>query len=242
MIRLRQVDVAFPREGRRRRRLPGSLSGWLTGRDVQPTVQALQNINLEIRAGERVGLVGGNGAGKSTLLRVLAGVYNPTRGEVAVAGEVAALLSLQHGFRGDLTGRENILLSGLLHGRPGAQMRALAAEIIDFSGLGEAIDRPVQCYSTGMSARLGFAISTAIAPAVLLIDEMLGVGDGAFRKRCDRRLDELISDARVLVLCSHNLTLVRKRCTRVIWLEAGQIVRDGEPEAVLEEYREKLVA
>jgi len=201
---------------------------------------ALREISLRIRRGESVAIVGKNGAGKSTLLQVIAGIYRPTVGRADVRGLVTALLGLNSGFNFELTGNDNIRLSGLLLGLSNGQIDELAPEIIRFSELEDFIDQPVRTYSSGMVARLGFAISTAVAPDVLLLDEVMGVGDGAFRERSTAKLFELIQHAGVVCLCSHNLAYVRQHCQRAVWLERGKLIMDGPRDTVIEAYERFL--
>lgn len=251
MIELQDVGVRFSRIARRERTLnrlvhrgltrlgcalKGERSADVTERRMRGGFWALKGVNLRIQPGESVGLVGVNGAGKSTLLQVIAGIYAPTAGHAEVQGLVSALLGLNTGFNIELTGLDNIRLSGLLLGLSNERIDALVPEIIRFSELEDFIDQPVRTYSSGMSTRLGFAISTAVAPDVLLLDEVMGVGDGAFKERSTAKLRELMDEVRVLCLCSHSLPYIRERCERVVWLDHGRIVRDGPCEPVLEAY------
>lgn len=198
---------------------------------------ALDGINLCIEAGERVGLVGKNGAGKSTLLRVLAGVYRPTAGVIRVDAPVTPVLGLAGGLQPELSGAENLRLAGMLLGMSPGELEQSYAEMAAFSGLGNALAEPVRDYSTGMIARLGFAAAAFSQPQILLIDEALSVGDGAFRRRCAARMERLIAAARLAVLCSHQVTLLARLCQRVVWLHEGSVVRDGPATEVLAAYQ-----
>lgn len=205
-------------------------------------VQALRDVNFQVRSGERLGLVGVNGAGKTTLLRVLAGIYEPVRGRVAVEGAVGALLDPNLGMNGDLTGRENIALRGLYSGLPRPAVRALEDDVQAFSDLGEFMDLPVRFYSAGMVVRLGFALATAIHPQVLLMDEWLLAGDASFMQKAEERLGEMVKGSEILVLSSHMPAVVETWCTRVIWMDQGRVHMDGAPGEVMAAYGASLAA
>lgn len=191
------------------------------------SVAALRGLSFRIGRGERVALVGPNGAGKSTLLRTLAGIYEPVAGRLAVEGEIGSLIDPLAGMDGLLTGRENIVLRGLYRGMTEAAAARLATEIVDFAGLGAFIDLPVRGYSSGMSVRLGFALATAMAPDILLMDEWFLAGDADFLARAEERLARLVTESEILVLATHDMGIVRQWCTRVIRLDGGAIVEDG---------------
>jgi ABC-type polysaccharide/polyol phosphate transport system ATPase subunit len=190
-------------------------------------VQALRDVSLRIERGETVGVVGRNGAGKSSTLRVLAGIIPLDAGRAECGGQVVALLELGAGFGRDFTGRENIYLNGALHGLSKAQIEERLGDIIDFSELGDFIDVPVKTYSSGMFVRLGFAIAAHMEADVLLIDEVLAVGDEAFQRKCERRIAEHVARGTTLVLVSHDAALVDRTCERLIVLDGGQVVFDG---------------
>ena len=199
---------------------------------------ALKGISFEVTDGEIVGIVGPNGSGKSTILKIIAGVYRPTAGVVRINGKVAGLIELGAGFHSDLTGRENILLNGLLLGLSKREMRSREQQILDFAELGEFIDSPVKQYSSGMYMRLGFAVATEIDPDILLIDEILAVGDASFQQKCMARIDEFRQRRKTIVLVSHDLASVRKLCQRVLLIQNGRIRADGTPAEVLDSYVE----
>ena len=201
---------------------------------------ALKGVSLQIRDGEIVGLVGPNGSGKSTILKIIAGVYRPTSGVVRICGKVAGLIELGAGFHSDLTGRENILLNGLLLGLSKRQIRSREQQIIDFAELGEFIDSPVKQYSSGMFMRLGFAVATEVDPDVLLIDEILAVGDASFQQKCMARIDEFRQRRKTIILVSHDLTTVRRLCKRVLLIQNGRIRADGSPGEILDSYEQLL--
>jgi len=187
-------------------------------------VQALGNINLELKSGDRLGLIGHNGAGKSTLLRVLAGVYEPSSGDFVRRGTVASLIDPALGIEVDATGVENIMLRGLVMGMSKRQVDDLTPAICEFSGLGEYVNMPVRTYSTGMLMRLAFSISTSIEADILLMDEWLSVGDAEFTEKAEARMKDVVAKSGILVLASHSLDLIAKECNRVIYLEHGRIV------------------
>jgi lipopolysaccharide transport system ATP-binding protein len=196
-------------------------------------VQALRGLSFTIGHGERVALIGPNGAGKTTLLRVLAGIYEPVAGKLRVEGEIGSLIDPGAGMDPDSTGRENIRLRALYRGLDSEGAAALEAEASEFSGLGEFLDLPTRGYSAGMSIRLAFAMATAMKPSILLMDEWFMAGDAEFMAKADHRLAQLVKDAEIMVIASHDLTIVRRWCTRAIRLEAGRLVADGTPEEVL---------
>jgi homopolymeric O-antigen transport system ATP-binding protein len=197
---------------------------------------ALREISLSVAPGEALGVVGRNGAGKSTLLRLIARVMSPTRGRVRVVGHVAPLLELGAGFHPDLTGRENVFLNGTLLGRRRSEVTRQFDEIVEFAELAEFIDAPLRTYSSGMGARLGFAVATAWRPDVLLVDETLSVGDQAFQRKCDDRISRYRERGTTIMLVSHSLTLVADICQRAIWLDHGSIRMAGDAKDVSAAY------
>ena len=201
--------------------------------------EALKGVSFEIFEGEMVGIVGRNGSGKSTTLKIIAGVYHPTSGVVRVSGKVAALIELGAGFHPDLTGRENIVLNGLLIGLSKREIRAREERILDFAELGEFIDSPIKQYSSGMIVRLGFSIAMEVDPDILLIDEILAVGDAAFQQKCLARIDQF-RRRKTIVYVSHSAASVRELCSRALLLNEGVLVADGPPDQVLAEYNELL--
>lgn len=228
-ISLKNVGVNFPIYGAGANSLKKTLASSVTGgrfgmETGVKVVQALSDINLELKAGDRLGLVGHNGAGKSTLLRALAGVYEPSSGDFVRRGAVSSLIDPSLGIEGDATGVENIMLRGLVMGLSKKQIDDLAPEIIEFSGLGDYINMPVRTYSTGMMMRLAFSISTSVQADILLMDEWLSVGDAEFTEKAEQRMKDVVSSAGILVLASHSPKLIEKECNRVIHLEHGRIV------------------
>lgn len=207
---------------------------------VSQFVNALRGINLDIQQGERVALIGHNGSGKSTLLRAMAGVYPLVSGSVRVSGRIGTLLELGVGFESEATGRENIYYRGMAMGYSRRSLARLEREIVEFCGLGDFMDLPVRTYSAGMYVRLAFAISTQFSPEVLLVDEVFGAGDATFQARARDRMMNIVSNAGIFVIATHDVNLVQNICTRVIWLEAGRIVSDGPVDSVIPEYLARL--
>jgi ABC-type polysaccharide/polyol phosphate transport system ATPase subunit len=207
------------------------------GRPPAPMlVRALNDVSLHIGPGERVGIIGHNGAGKSTLLKLLAGIYPPTAGRRLVEGQVSSLFDIALGFEPEGTGWENIVYRGYLQGETPASIRAKVKDIADFTELGESLERPVRHYSAGMMVRLAFAIATAVEPEVLLIDEVLGVGDMAFQEKARRRMREMMAKAQLIVMVSHDLESLRHFCERGIWMDHGRVRLDGPMSDVIRAY------
>ena len=205
-------------------------------------VRALEDLNLRVGPGERVGVVGHNGAGKSTLLKVLAGIYPPTGGSRLVEGRIASLFDIALGFEQEGTGLENILYRGYLQGESPRSIAAKIKEIAEFTELGDFLKMPVRHYSAGMVVRLAFSIATAVEPEVLLVDEVLSVGDLAFQEKARRRMREMIARAELLVMVSHDLEALRKLCQRGIWMDHGKVRLDGEMEEVIRAYKASVRA
>jgi ABC-2 type transport system ATP-binding protein len=198
--------------------------------------EALKGVSFQIGDGEVVGIVGRNGSGKSTILKIIAGVYRPTAGVVKVSGKVAALIELGAGFHAELTGRENILINGLLLGLTKREIREREQQIVDFAELGEFIDSPIKQYSSGMYMRLAFAIATEVNPDILLIDEILAVGDAAFQQKCMARIEDFRRHGKTIVFVSHNPGSIRLICNRCLLVHEGKIAEDGPAERVLSRY------
>jgi ABC-2 type transport system ATP-binding protein/lipopolysaccharide transport system ATP-binding protein len=233
-VQLSKVSVCFPVYDMSARSLKKKVIAFSTGGRIghdasdHIVVQALDSICLSLERGDRLALLGRNGAGKSTLLRVMAGIYEPTTGHIAVQGRVAALLGGSPGMDPDSTGRENIILHGLYLGLSKAEIKKQAETIIEFTELGSFIDLPLRTYSNGMRARLAFGIATAVVPEILLLDEGLGTGDAAFIEKANKRLNEFVSRAGILVLASHSDALIRRFCNKHVLLERGKIASMGE--------------
>jgi ABC-type polysaccharide/polyol phosphate transport system ATPase subunit len=203
-------------------------------------VRALDSIDLELTDGDRVGLIGHNGAGKSTLLRLLAGIYSPTRGTVERQGKVVPLLDISLGMDENSTGRQNIRLRGLLLGMSDRELTQKTDEIAEFSELGDYLDLPVRTYSSGMRVRLAFAVSTAVDADILLLDEVIGVGDASFKEKANARLLDLHARAKLVLLAMHDNGVIRKMCNKAIWMERGRVVAFGPCEEVIQQYEASL--
>lgn len=197
---------------------------------------ALHDVSFQVRRGEVLGIIGANGAGKSTLLKILARIIRPTGGYVRVNGRLRALIEVAAGFHPDLTGRENIFLNGAILGMRVSEIKARFDEIVEFSGIGPFLDTPVKRYSSGMFARLGFAVAAHLEPDILLVDEVLAVGDAAFQAKCLGKMEHVAGEGRTVIFVSHNMRAVMQLCDRVILLEHGRIVREGPPEQVVDAY------
>lgn len=197
---------------------------------------ALRNVSFQVKAGEAVGLVGKNGSGKSTLLKTIAGVLKPTEGQVRVAGAVAPMIELGAGFDMDLTARENIFLNGAILGYQKDMLEGNVQNIIDFSELQQFIDVPIKNFSSGMLARLGFAIATIYTPDILIVDEILSVGDYQFQLKCRKRISEMLQEGTTLLFVSHSMDQVKDICNRAILLSHGHVIMDSDPETISKEY------
>ena len=197
---------------------------------------ALRDITLDLGRGRMTGIIGSNGSGKSTLLKVLGGILKPTTGQVSVTGRVAALIELGAGFHPEFTGRENIFVNGVLLGLSRAEIRARFDEIVAFAGLASFVDNPVKTYSSGMYMRLGFAIAVTVDPDILLIDEVLAVGDEAFQHRCVGKIQEFKARGKTIVLVSHDLSSIERLCDEAIWLDGGRLRAQGETRGVVAQY------
>lgn len=197
---------------------------------------ALNDVSFEIKKGEVVGIVGNNGAGKSTLLKVISGILRPTKGNVELGGNVVPMLELGSGFDYDLTGRENVFLNGAILGYSESFLRSKYDEIVEFSELGEFIDIPVRNYSSGMVMRLAFSIASMVSPDILIVDEILAVGDAAFQEKSHNRMMELMSHGTTVLLVSHSIDQVRSLCDRVIWLDHGNVMAIGEANEICDRY------
>ena len=206
--------------------------------DVQPS--GVRNISLEVKQGEVLGIIGRNGSGKSTLLKMMAGVFPPDSGIISSRGSVSLLAGVGVGFHKELTGRENAYLYGALMGRTQTQIDELIDEIRSFAELEHHFDRPIRTYSSGMKSRLGISVATAFKPDLLLIDEVLGVGDASFRKKSEERVKEMIAESGTVVIVSHSLGLLSSICSRIILLEKGSIVSYGDPDETLNDYSKLL--
>ncbi len=245
-IILESVSVSFPVYSSATRSIKNRLIQSATGGQIRSesgsdrisVVQALQDINLKLESGDRIGLVGHNGAGKTTLLRVLGGIYEPNEGRVSIHGSTVPLFDISLGMDPESNGYENILLRGLYLGLSRSQMRSRLDEIADFTELGDFLDLPIRTYSAGMRMRLAFAVSTSVAPDILLIDEGIGAGDAAFLEKASQRLKLFTEQVSIIVLSSHSEALISKMCTKAVLMEHGRVVGAGTTEDVLAQYKE----
>ena len=201
---------------------------------------ALKDVSFELKKGERLGILGLNGAGKSTLLKVIAGVYKPTKGSVQRYGHMAPMIELAAGFDPNYTGRENIFLYGSVLGFSKEFLMSKYDEILEFSELGEFIDVPIKNYSSGMKARLGFSIATVVEPEILILDEVLSVGDAKFRKKCEKKMKKMFDHGVTVLFVSHSLAQVKRLCNKAIILEHGQLIAKGDIDDVVEIYEKKI--
>jgi ABC-type polysaccharide/polyol phosphate transport system ATPase subunit len=213
----------------------------LTG-EKAPALLAVKDVSFSVQRGETFGIIGANGSGKTTLLRLIAGVTQPTKGQIFVNGRVCPLLSLGAGFHPELSGEENVYLNASLLGMDDALIRARFNDIVEFAELADFMSLPVRKYSSGMYVRLGFAIAVHCEPDILLVDEALSVGDSKFQAKCLQRMHELQAAGVTIVLVSHNLELVQRFCQRVLLLNRGLVLSIGEPESIISQYREMLFA
>ena len=230
VIEIQKVSLSFPR----RKSLVQFILGFFKKQANEFT--ALNRINLAIKQGEIIGVIGTNGCGKSTLLRVISGIYPPDQGHCKVKGKISLLAGLGTGFSGHQTGRENAILYGSILGYSEEKIINKLPEIISFSELGEFIDEPIRTYSAGMKARLGLAVASAIQPEILLIDEVLGVGDPMFKEKSTNRIMEMVQDAGTVVIVSHSFGMLSKICDRIVLMEKGKIILEGDPAKVIQTY------
>jgi ABC-type polysaccharide/polyol phosphate transport system ATPase subunit len=234
VIRFQDVSKSFPRH-RGHMLLREHMAALLRGAPRE-RFYALQHVSFEVRNGESLALVGHNGAGKSTLLGLVAGLAQPDSGTVEVQGRIAALLELGSGFHPDLTGRENVKLNASLLGFSRKATQEYFEAIVDFAGIRDFIDEPLRTYSSGMIARLAFAVAVNVDPDILLIDEVLAVGDAAFQTKCFAKIREFRSAGKALVCVSHSIGMIRELCDRAIWLDHGAVVQTGAVDEVLDAY------
>lgn len=237
LISLKNIDVEFNVDAVMSRSLKSTVLQFLrTRRSTPEIIRALQSVSVMLRNGERVGIIGPNGAGKSTLLKVMARIYPPKEGEVRVEGHVCPLFEFATGFEMEATGWDNIRTRALLLGMPPREIEEKIEEIGQFTNLGEFLNMPVRCYSSGMFLRLAFATSTAVDPEILLLDEVMAAGDAAFIERARKRMDNLMKRASIVVFASHNLNMLPGFCERTIWLDHGRVVHDGPTKEVVRAY------
>jgi len=237
VIRIENVSVCYRLPGERIHTFKEYVIRFLQGKLQYKDFNALRDVSLQIRKGETLGIIGNNGAGKSTLLKVISRVLIPTQGRVWIKGKVSPMLELGAGFHPELTGRENVFLNGTILGHPHREIEEHMDEIIEFSEIGEFIDAPLRTYSSGMYARLGFAVSTTWQPDILILDEVLSVGDESFQRKCQARMKEFRNGKTTSILVSHSMETVLSLCERTAWFDHGAIHAVGPSSEVIAEYR-----
>lgn len=235
LISLRGVGKAYPVANTATGRLR-TLGALLMGRDFPERFDALSGIDLEVRRGESLGLIGVNGAGKSTLLKIIAGVVRPSSGVLAINGRISALLELGAGFHPEYTGRQNVFLATALMGLTEPETREKLSSILAFADIGEHIDQPIKHYSSGMVVRLGFAVATAVRPDILITDEVLAVGDESFQRKCIAWMESYLGGGGTLLLCAHSMFHIQKLCRKAAWIQDGRLQAYGDSHAVTREY------
>jgi ABC-type polysaccharide/polyol phosphate transport system ATPase subunit len=237
VVRAKDLGVSF--RGRRRRRtyLQDAIAGALRRKGTgAESFWALRGVSFTVNKGETLGVIGRNGSGKSTLLRVIGGIYAPDEGQIEVSGKVSSLLSTSAGFEPELSGAENVYLNGVLLGLKASQIDRLFDDIVDFAELRDFIDKPVKTYSSGMYARLGFSIAIHVKEDILLVDEVLGVGDVKFGEKARAAMEQVLTEGRTIILVSHQMDTVRRFASRVLWLDKGRVMAEGPTEEVIERY------
>lgn len=241
-LTLNDVSVVFPiyhggsRSLKKSLLFRGSGGHMATDANQRIVVQALRNVTLQLRAGDRVALVGSNGAGKTTLLRVMAGIYEPVIGSIITRGRVSPMFDIALGIDSEISGYDNIKLRGMILGLSNAEINARMAEIVEFTELGDYLDVPVRTYSSGMMTRLTFAVATCFSPEILLMDEWIMAGDASFIAKAQARVESFVSKASVLVLASHSIETCRRFCNKAIWLDQGEIRAAGAIDEILDAY------
>ena len=240
-IELDKVGLSYPIYGSNGRSFKRNLINITTGGRLHKeanhmVVDALHDVSFSVQSGDRVGLVGHNGAGKTTLLRVLAKIYEPTKGSITIQGRISSLFDIKLGMDAESTGYENIIIRGLLLGFTAKKMRELTPEIEAFTEMGDFLSMPIKTYSAGMMVRLAFAIVTAAAPDILLMDEIIGAGDTRFMEKAQDRLENFIHKSEILVMASHSNKALKKFCNKVLWLEHGKVKAFGPAEEIITLY------
>lgn len=236
IIQIEDVSIRFRLSDDRILSLKEFFTRKLDGKLSYSEFWALRNVSFQVKKGEVMGIIGSNGAGKSTLLKVISGIIKPTSGKVTCYGNVVPMLELGSGFDMDLTGRENIFLNGAVLGYSKEYLRSKYEEILDFSELGQFIDVPIRNYSSGMLMRLAFSVATMVNPEILIVDEILAVGDEAFQAKSRDRMKKLMSGGTTVLFVSHSLEQIRQMCDRVVWLDHGQVKMIGKAAEVCDQY------
>lgn len=241
MVNVQHVSMDFSLDMNRTTNLKEWVVNKLSGKHRVNHFHALSDVSFQVYKGEVLGLIGRNGAGKSTILKVISGIYKPSSGKAETQGNVVPMLELGCGFDQELTGRENILLNGAILGYSEAFLNSQLDSIIEYSELGDFINVPIKTYSSGMMARLAFSVATVVNPDVLIVDEILAVGDERFQRKSRARMMDLMSGGTTVLFVSHNLAQIREMCNRVVWLENGTVRAYGDTEAICNEYEKTFV-
>lgn len=236
MIEVMDVSMCFRLDNNRVNSLKEFVTRTLSGRMSYTEFWALKNVSFSVKKGEVLGLIGRNGAGKSTLLKAISGIYKPAAGSISCNGNVVPMLELGSGFDFDLTGRENIFLNGAILGYDEEFLKSKLHDILLFSELGQFIDMPIRTYSSGMLARLAFSVATMVDPEILIVDEILSVGDESFQEKSRARMMELMGGGTTVLFVSHSLNQIREMCDRVVWLEHGQVKMLGPARDICDQY------
>lgn len=236
IISIKDVSMHFRMDKNRTTSLKEWVVSWLSGKQQYEDFHALQDVSFDVKRGEIFGIIGKNGAGKSTLLKVVSGIYKPTHGTVAVSGRVAPMLELGSGFDPELTGNENIYLNGTILGFSKEFLKSKYEEIVEFSELKDFINMPIKTYSSGMLMRLAFSVATLVEPEILIVDEILAVGDASFQEKSYARMMELMAGGTTVLFVSHALGQIRELCDRVLWMENGRVKMIGDAASVCDAY------
>lgn len=236
IIEVNHVTMRFRMANDRINSIKEYLVQFLKKRLKYSEFEALKDVTFSVERGEIVGLIGHNGAGKSTMLKIISRIMKPTEGNVVVRGNVVPMLELGSGFDYDMTGRENIFLNGAILGYSEEFLKSKYQEIVDFSELGPFIDTPIRNYSSGMISRLAFSIASAVNPEILIVDEILGVGDADFQIKSQNRMMEMMGGGTTVLMVSHNIKQIREMCDRVVWIEHGQVIDQGPAEQICSKY------
>ncbi len=235
-MRVQDLSITYRTTFERKPTLKQALIRFGRGERAVKQIEALRNVSFDVRVGTAMGIIGSNGAGKSTLMRAMAGILPPTTGQVEVWGRASTLLALGVGFNKALSGRENIVLGGLAAGLSRREVEARADEVADWTELGDFIDMPMQTYSSGMAARVGFSVAVHMQPDILMIDEALSTGDAHFREKAGAKMAELRESARAMFLITHGLSSIAEMCNDCIWLDRGRLMMRGAPDEVIDAY------
>ena len=236
MVRVEDVSIKFNIDSNRPNTLKEFMVRWLKKDIKKKDFWALQHITIDVEKGDVIGIIGHNGAGKSTLLKVISGIMKPTSGQVCLQGNVVPMLELGSGFDMELSGRENILLNGAILGYSKAFLQEKESEIIEFSELGDFIDNPLRTYSSGMVARLAFSVACIVKPDILIVDEILSVGDADFQEKSRNKMMEMMNGGTTVFFVSHSLKQIKEMCNKVLWIEHGEMVEYGGVDEVCEKY------